>query len=195
MPIPNGIPYINIYIFFFLKNSIFFFTSSFDISISKCIKYDYFSTRSICNLCLANLLSLKLFLWCEIYFIGAIFVNWYSCFIGWSRRIKPVMLHILVLFKKAVGFLIMIFLRSYFICLILNFRVLLEVKGSTLTSGARALSKHVNRSYNGWWGSFGGSGNHLSSYIPLLFELTNNLFSHVASKLYVNLCAFDLCLL
>lgn len=103
--------------------------------------------------------------------------------------------HILVLFKKAIGFVIMIFLRSYFICLILNFRVLLEVKGSTLTNGARALSKHVNRSYNGWWGSFGGSGNHLSSYIPLLFEFTNNLFSHVASKLYVNLCAFDLCLL
>ncbi|KAK1286969.1 hypothetical protein QJS10_CPB19g00717 [Acorus calamus] len=33
-----------------------------------------------------------------------------------------------------------------------------DVKGSTLIDGARALAKHVNRSKDGWWGSFRGSG-------------------------------------
>ncbi|XP_010242737.1 PREDICTED: uncharacterized protein LOC104587010 isoform X4 [Nelumbo nucifera] len=32
-----------------------------------------------------------------------------------------------------------------------------NVKGSTLTKGARALAKHVNRSSDGWWGSFQGN--------------------------------------
>ncbi|GFY92770.1 RNA-binding ASCH domain protein [Actinidia rufa] len=33
-----------------------------------------------------------------------------------------------------------------------------DVKGSTLTDGARALAKHVNRSSSKYWGAFGGSG-------------------------------------
>nr|XP_009617597.1 uncharacterized protein LOC104109909 isoform X2 [Nicotiana tomentosiformis]XP_016459516.1 PREDICTED: uncharacterized protein LOC107783064 isoform X2 [Nicotiana tabacum] len=33
-----------------------------------------------------------------------------------------------------------------------------NAKGSTLTDGARALSKHVNRSSDSYWGSFSGSG-------------------------------------
>ncbi|XP_059654769.1 uncharacterized protein LOC132301528 isoform X3 [Cornus florida] len=32
-----------------------------------------------------------------------------------------------------------------------------EVKGSILTDGARALAKHINRSSDGYWGSFNGS--------------------------------------
>ncbi|KAK1314250.1 hypothetical protein QJS10_CPA06g01464 [Acorus calamus] len=45
--------------------------------------------------------------------------------------------------------------ESYFTlhCLL----VWVEVKGSTLTDGARALAKHVDRSKDGWWGSFRGS--------------------------------------
>ncbi|KAF6152459.1 hypothetical protein GIB67_035527 [Kingdonia uniflora] len=35
--------------------------------------------------------------------------------------------------------------------------ILFEVKGSTLTQGARALAKHVSRSSSGWWGSFSGN--------------------------------------
>ncbi|XP_068661931.1 uncharacterized protein [Aristolochia californica] len=34
---------------------------------------------------------------------------------------------------------------------------ILSVKGSTLTTGARALSKHVSRSRNSWWGAFSGN--------------------------------------
>lgn len=33
-----------------------------------------------------------------------------------------------------------------------------QAKGSTLTDGARAMSKHVNRSSDSYWGSFSGSG-------------------------------------
>lgn len=33
-----------------------------------------------------------------------------------------------------------------------------EVKGSTLTDGARALAKHFSRSSSKYWGSFDGSG-------------------------------------
>lgn len=33
-----------------------------------------------------------------------------------------------------------------------------NTKGCTLTDGARALSKHVNRSSDRYWGSFSGSG-------------------------------------
>ncbi|KAL6582116.1 hypothetical protein OROMI_006130 [Orobanche minor] len=32
-----------------------------------------------------------------------------------------------------------------------------DVKGSTLTNGARALAKHANRSREGYWGVFHGS--------------------------------------
>ncbi|XP_012833065.1 PREDICTED: uncharacterized protein LOC105953929 [Erythranthe guttata] len=32
-----------------------------------------------------------------------------------------------------------------------------EVKGSTLTNGARALSKHINRSSQGYWGALNGN--------------------------------------
>ena len=34
----------------------------------------------------------------------------------------------------------------------------LEVKGSKLTDGARALAKHLNKSSDGYWGTFCGSG-------------------------------------
>ncbi|XP_058094260.1 uncharacterized protein LOC131240181 isoform X3 [Magnolia sinica] len=40
-----------------------------------------------------------------------------------------------------------------------------EVKGSTLTDGARALAKHVNRSSDGWWGNFGGNVHWVSGAI------------------------------
>lgn len=33
-----------------------------------------------------------------------------------------------------------------------------EVPGSKLTVGARALAKHVHRSSDGWWGVFTGTG-------------------------------------
>ncbi|MBA0648333.1 hypothetical protein Goarm_012969, partial [Gossypium armourianum] len=44
-----------------------------------------------------------------------------------------------------------------------------DVKGSTLTHGARALAKHVNRSSNKYWGNLNGSGELLccpSSIFP-----------------------------
>ncbi|XP_010242735.1 PREDICTED: uncharacterized protein LOC104587010 isoform X2 [Nelumbo nucifera] len=40
-----------------------------------------------------------------------------------------------------------------------------NVKGSTLTKGARALAKHVNRSSDGWWGSFQGNVHRISGAI------------------------------
>ncbi|OVA03043.1 ASCH domain [Macleaya cordata] len=40
-----------------------------------------------------------------------------------------------------------------------------HVNGSSLTEGARALAKHVNRGGNRWWGSFDGNGKYLS-YTP-----------------------------
>lgn len=36
--------------------------------------------------------------------------------------------------------------------------VWIEVKGSSLTTGARALAKHVDRSSEGYWGPLHGSG-------------------------------------
>lgn len=42
----------------------------------------------------------------------------------------------------------------------------LEVKGSKLTDGARALAKHLNRSSDGYWGTFCGSGKFLMN-MPL----------------------------
>lgn len=40
----------------------------------------------------------------------------------------------------------------------------LEVGSCTLTDGARALAKHVNRSSQKFWGNFDGSGEHLFEF-------------------------------
>ncbi|XXG89366.1 hypothetical protein AAC387_Pa12g1383 [Persea americana] len=50
-----------------------------------------------------------------------------------------------------------------------------NVKGSTLTSGARALSKHVNRTSNGWWGSFGGSDSNKN---VLALKVISHIITH-----------------
>lgn len=42
-----------------------------------------------------------------------------------------------------------------------------EVKGSTLTDGARALAKHVNRSSDKYWGNFIGSGENFGLLLML----------------------------
>ncbi|KAL5990846.1 hypothetical protein ACLOJK_011751 [Asimina triloba] len=50
-----------------------------------------------------------------------------------------------------------------------------EIKGNTLTDGARALAKHVHRSSNGWWGNFAGSD---SDKNRLALNVINHLISH-----------------
>ncbi|KAK9288552.1 hypothetical protein L1049_017011 [Liquidambar formosana] len=51
----------------------------------------------------------------------------------------------------------------------------LNVKGSTLTHGARALAKHANRSCNNSWGSFDGSDSNKNR---LAMDVINHLISH-----------------
>ncbi|XP_077225308.1 uncharacterized protein LOC143858542 isoform X2 [Tasmannia lanceolata] len=51
----------------------------------------------------------------------------------------------------------------------------LNVKGSTLTDGARALAKHVNRSSDGWWGSFGGNDYNKNR---LALKVISHLITH-----------------
>ncbi|XP_058094266.1 uncharacterized protein LOC131240181 isoform X9 [Magnolia sinica] len=48
-------------------------------------------------------------------------------------------------------------------------------EGSTLTDGARALAKHVNRSSDGWWGNFGGND---SDKNRLALNLISRLITH-----------------
>ncbi|KAG9444659.1 hypothetical protein H6P81_015999 [Aristolochia fimbriata] len=50
-----------------------------------------------------------------------------------------------------------------------------NVKGSTLTNGARALSKHVSRSSNCWWGGFFGN-DHDKNQIAL--KVTSHLITN-----------------
>ena len=45
-----------------------------------------------------------------------------------------------------------------------------EVEGCTLTDGARALAKHVNRSSQKFWGNFHGSGEDLFEFKFPLFN-------------------------
>ena len=63
--------------------------------------------------------------------------------------------------------------------------VWLEIKGSALTHGARALAKHAGRSSDRYWGILGGNGEYLLGFQSL------NQNSHVnfvhSSHLCVNL--------
>lgn len=52
--------------------------------------------------------------------------------------------------------------------LIMHLLSWLEVQGSILTDGARALAKHVDRSSNKYWGCFDGSGEHRFIYIQVV---------------------------
>ncbi|XP_043696707.1 uncharacterized protein LOC122647343 [Telopea speciosissima] len=51
----------------------------------------------------------------------------------------------------------------------------LNVKGSTLTKGARALAKHVNRSGDGWWGNFDGNDANKNR---LALEIISSFIAH-----------------
>ncbi|KAI3994668.1 hypothetical protein MKX01_027558 [Papaver californicum] len=50
-----------------------------------------------------------------------------------------------------------------------------HIKGSTITEGARALAKHVNRGGNRWWGSFDGNDINKNR---IALEVINQLISH-----------------
>ncbi|OIT07232.1 hypothetical protein A4A49_63112, partial [Nicotiana attenuata] len=50
-----------------------------------------------------------------------------------------------------------------------------NAKGSTLTDGARAMSKHVNRSSDSYWGSFSGSD---SDKNRVALDVISDLITH-----------------
>ncbi|XP_048138730.1 uncharacterized protein LOC115745270 isoform X2 [Rhodamnia argentea] len=57
-----------------------------------------------------------------------------------------------------------------------------NVKGSTLTDGARALAKHVNRSSDKYWGNFKGSGENLGLLLVLyccLIDLFHSSYNDI----------------
>jgi hypothetical protein len=58
----------------------------------------------------------------------------------------------------------------------------LEIKGSALTHGARALAKHAERSRDRYWGILGGSGEYLLGFQSL------NQNSHVIVVYRSHLC-------
>lgn len=81
----------------------------------------------------------------------------------YSMIIILALLHMVIWVFGLIGNWCCIICLSYLFTL-----VLLEVQGSTLTNGARALSKHVERSSQGYWGAFKGSGQ-----FPLIMALSS----------------------
>jgi hypothetical protein len=68
-----------------------------------------------------------------------------------------------IFMSVTIGFLFGISCEIFSVCLDVTYDSLcklgeLEVAGSHITVGARALAKHVPRSSKGWWGSYSGTG-------------------------------------
>jgi hypothetical protein len=68
-----------------------------------------------------------------------------------------------IFMSVTIAFLFGISCEIFSVCLDVTYDSLcklgeLEVAGSQITVGARALAKHVPRSSKGWWGSFSGTG-------------------------------------